>query len=273
MTPALMFSCLLAASTPIDERLDEAVRAGRPIVVHVVVGLVDNDSQGISPVPKQIGDGRSPGTNLYWGAAYGLRTFLRREGWKDVPTEGVELPGLLERRAFTRTLSRGGKAAQVVLIAEAWDGTDLPAAMRRFFALSGGAPDEVRVGGAAIPAGGDSALVVWVGHNGLMDFEVAEEVRREASPARAAAVFACFSEQYFSARLVRGGASPVVMTRGLMAPEGYVVDGAVWAFVEGRSAPHGAAEAYARYQKISLGSARRLFGVSAKEPRAEGSRP
>ncbi len=35
-------------------------------------------SQNIAPVSKDLGNGRSLTTNLYWGAAYGLKTFLRK---------------------------------------------------------------------------------------------------------------------------------------------------------------------------------------------------
>src|SRR5262245_22434175 len=64
-------------------RMTVDVAAGRPIVVHVVVALCDNEHQGIVPVPKSLGQGRNPASNLYWGARYGVRTFLAREaGWK-----------------------------------------------------------------------------------------------------------------------------------------------------------------------------------------------
>lgn len=48
-----------------------------PRVVHVFVALADNKYQGIIPVPAQLGNGSDPGRNLYWGAAYGVRTFFK----------------------------------------------------------------------------------------------------------------------------------------------------------------------------------------------------
>ena len=45
-------------------------------VAHVYVALCDNTYQGIVPVPKNLGDGQAPATNLYWGARYGVKTFL-----------------------------------------------------------------------------------------------------------------------------------------------------------------------------------------------------
>ncbi|TAL47774.1 MAG: hypothetical protein EPN89_08075, partial [Methylovulum sp.] len=50
--------------------------------ISVIVSLVDNISQGIVPVPVKIGNGDDPNSNLYWGAAYGVKTFLSKaDGW------------------------------------------------------------------------------------------------------------------------------------------------------------------------------------------------
>ncbi|MGZ5013499.1 MAG: hypothetical protein ACXV7E_05720, partial [Methylobacter sp.] len=46
--------------------------------ISVIVSLVDNVSQGIEPVPAKIGNGDDPRNNLYWGAAYGVKTFLSK---------------------------------------------------------------------------------------------------------------------------------------------------------------------------------------------------
>ncbi len=44
--------------------------------VHVYVALCDNIHQGIVPIPKDLGNGQSPRTNLYWGALYGVKTYF-----------------------------------------------------------------------------------------------------------------------------------------------------------------------------------------------------
>ena len=48
-----------------------------PRVVHVFVALADNQHQGIVPVPPALGNGSDPQHNLYWGAAYGVKTFFK----------------------------------------------------------------------------------------------------------------------------------------------------------------------------------------------------
>ena len=55
----------------------------RPRTIHVFVALADNEYQGIVPVPSRLGNGDDPGHNLYWGAAYGIKTFFARSAeWR-----------------------------------------------------------------------------------------------------------------------------------------------------------------------------------------------
>ena len=42
--------------------------------IHVIVALCDNRYQGIIPVPEHLGNGDNPATNLYWGAAFGVKS-------------------------------------------------------------------------------------------------------------------------------------------------------------------------------------------------------
>ena len=45
-----------------------------PKSIHIIVALCDNEFQGIVPVSDLLGNGREPGTNLYWGALFGVKT-------------------------------------------------------------------------------------------------------------------------------------------------------------------------------------------------------
>ncbi len=47
--------------------------------IHVFVALCDNKNQGIIPVPKSLGNGQNPATNLYWGATYGVKNFFAKK--------------------------------------------------------------------------------------------------------------------------------------------------------------------------------------------------
>ncbi len=46
--------------------------------IHIIVALCDNKYQGIIPVPKSIGNGQDSKNNLYWGTAYGIKTYFKR---------------------------------------------------------------------------------------------------------------------------------------------------------------------------------------------------
>ncbi|MDA8692513.1 hypothetical protein N9L92_00510 [Saprospiraceae bacterium] len=51
--------------------------------IHILVALCDNRYQGIVPVPQSIGNGQDPKNNLYWGTAYGIKTYFNRsQKWK-----------------------------------------------------------------------------------------------------------------------------------------------------------------------------------------------
>ena len=75
-------------------------------LVHVFVALCDNRNQGIAPVPVKLGNGQDPAGNLYWGAAYDVRTFLARsKRWEEVSLAGnPRRPEILARTLF---VSRG----------------------------------------------------------------------------------------------------------------------------------------------------------------------
>jgi len=266
------------AGADVRARVDADAQAGRPLVVHVIVALCDNAHQGIVPVPRSLGDGQDPKTNLYWGAAFGVRTFFERQGWKRVPMAAPAGGPVLEKAAFHKKMQRDGRAADVWVVAEAWDGAEIEAALVRFLRLAAGHDPESPPVGAAAPAdsggrsasapaglaaGGDAHLVAFVGHNGLMDFPPpCRPSARPGAPSRAAAVLACASRPYFLGLLRAGGAEPLLLTTGLMAPEAYVLDAAVTAFARGASSTEireASAAAYTRYQKCGLSAARRLF--------------
>ena len=66
-------------------------------------------------VAPKLGDGQNTETNLYWGAAYGVRTYLTHAGWTVRTRERTPAPGMLERVKFTRTTARRGRQVPIVL--------------------------------------------------------------------------------------------------------------------------------------------------------------
>jgi hypothetical protein len=251
----------------VQKRMDADARAGKPLVAHVVVALCDNEYQGIVPVPKQLGDGDRPGTNLYWGALYGVRThFTREAGWELVGTLTSLSDSILERVILTRTLERAGMPQQVYVVADAWRGREIEAAIGAFLEMSaGGGAERIRIDvegdSETLEAGGTAHIVAYVGHNGLMDFSVKDPVGSdETAGPRSAIVLACASRPYFESRL--GGSHPLLLTAGLMAPEAYTLDAAIRSWFAGErpaAVREAAADAYDRYQRCGIAAARKLF--------------
>lgn len=220
-------------------------------VIHVIVALCDNVHQGIVPVPKILGNGDAPRTNLYWGAAYGLKTvFKRNKAWELESSVPKNSGPLLERCTFRH------RDTGTILIADAWRGSEIRQATRSFLRESGGASfmwDKRTI----IPN-----LVIYVGHNGLMDFDLDVHLLSENPSRIPVMVFCCSSRLFFHEKLETVGAWPLLLTTGLMAPEGYVVEAAVDGWIAGE---HGAAlrdhvaATYNKYQKCGIKGARRLF--------------
>ncbi len=258
-----------AGGSAVQARIDADLRAGKPLLAHVVVALCDNEHQGIVPVPAALGDGQDPRSNLYWGAMYGVKTFLARgAGWRPAGALPAPAPPVLDRVVLRSTVQRSGRPVEAYVVAEAWDGRAMRGAIERFLALASGRnPETLQLAGpgAAPPlaACGAAHLVAFVGHNGLMDFRLAAAPDpAPGAPPRSSAVLACASKSHFLDPLRGGGSHPLLLTNGLMAPEAYSLDALVRAWFAGESAAgvrDAAAAAYARHQRCGREAARNLF--------------
>lgn len=146
----------------------------KPRAIRVFVALADNQHQGIIPVPAALGNGDDPLHNLYWGAAFGVRTFFRNSAdWKEALRVQKPYKGVLERIAFQH------RTQNVFLVADAYKGSEIKQAMTDFFRTAAGIdvhagePKECTIGGVVWCPPEDADLVVYVGHDGLMDFSFA----------------------------------------------------------------------------------------------------
>jgi hypothetical protein len=79
-------------------------------------------------------------------------------------------------------------------------------------------------------------LVVYVGHDGLMDFTLTKIFQGAGHEKRDAIVLACASKSYFASGLRPTGAQPLLWTTGLMAPEAYTLKAALDGWTAGESA-------------------------------------
>ena len=92
------FGSFLLLSTACITHNEPAGTQNRPRTVHVFVALADNAHQGIVPVPAPLGNGEDAAKNLYWGAAFGVRTYFRKTGeWKELSHQTNLSAYILER--------------------------------------------------------------------------------------------------------------------------------------------------------------------------------
>lgn len=231
-------------------------------VIHVLVALCDNKYQQIAPVPKLIGNGQDPKNNLYWGAAYGFKTyFAKQQEWQVVQTTKPQSGNILEQIIYKH------RTKDIYLVAEAYDGQYISDTVDDFINYSAGkSPQILTVNNVKINAGGDADLVVYVGHDFLMELSwqryvpddwgrqtlSAEQQKQQQS--RYAAVFACQSQRYFSPPLSRLGITPLILTTQNMAPEAY----SIYAMIDGWTNDQSkeqirkkVATAYSKYQRLS----------------------
>jgi hypothetical protein len=215
---------------------------GETRTIRVFVALADNASQGIVPVPAKIGNGDDADENLYWGTSEGFRSVFRNsKAWQKVSSTKPETGPVLERLDFKH------REHDCSLVAEAWRGSEMKACTEAFFA-------ELKSGGAD--------LVVYVGHDGLMDFSLPTIVGNERKKPASAMVLCCKSRAFFGPHLEALGAEPVLMTEQLMYPGSFLVRDAAAAWLRGDSLAGirmTAARSYAANQGISVKAAAGVF--------------
>lgn len=227
--------------------------------IHVFVALCDNKNQGIVLVPKKIGNGQDPANNLYWGCAFGVKTyFMKSKNWTYFGSLKASKP-ILERVVLKH------KSADYYLIADAYDGANIKECTTDFLKACSGSRNGVeKYNKQIIGSGGNSDVIAYIGHNGLMDFKLDSLYTAQDSQQRKAIILACKSKPYFNAALKASGASPLLWTTQFMAPEAYTLHDAIEGFLaqESDSQIHKrAAKAYAKYQKCSEKAAQKLLAT------------
>jgi len=229
-------------------------------VIHVFVALADNVNQGIVPVSHSLGDGDNPKTNLYWGAAFGIKTFFSKNpDWQLLSVVQNPKTAVLERCIFKH------RSHTLFLVADAYQGKEIRTAISEFLhALSGEPGEKITAGESEFSLHGSAELLAYVGHDGLMDFQLPNIARQRDTRQRQAIILACASKQLFSQPLKPTGALPLLWTTNLMAPEAYILSAAVDGWIAKESAEQireRAARAYDKYQHCGLRSARGLFAT------------
>jgi hypothetical protein len=255
-TLLLLALCFGSSAAAQDERY--------PHAVHVYVALADNLHQGIVPVPSKLGNGQDPARNLYWGAAFGVKTYFKKSPeWKLLTCGPGHKPIVLERCIF----EHDDRVAY--LVADAYDGAHIREAVTDFLtATAGGNQETITFGQSGwqlnLAAGGAADLVAYVGHDAFMDFQIPPIAGSKGNKQRRAIVLACASKSFFAPYIRPTGADPLLWTTGLMAPEAYTLEAALDGWIAGEddeAIRRRAAEAYDKYQKCGSRGALRLFAT------------
>lgn len=199
--------------------------------IHIFVALCDNKYQGIVPVPPKIGNGQDPNNNLYWGCGYGIRTYFKKsKEWKLLRTQKIDSLKL-ERIVFKHTTKN------YYLVADAYNGKFIKQCTIDFFnACAGKLKDTIHIQNKIIGIGGHSKLVSYIGHDGLMDFDLKIPFPNIDNKKRDCIILACVSKHYFAPYLEQTKAYPLVWTTGLMCPEAYTVHDAITGYINGENA-------------------------------------
>lgn len=215
-------------------------------------------------MPAKLGNGEDAGRNLYWGSAFGVKTFFSRSAdWKLLSCSHDTKPEVLERCIFKHN------DVNVYLIADAYRGREIQTVVLDFMDSAAGlsreqitlrdAPQEV-----PLQIRGGSQLIVYVGHDGLMDEPLPRVSRRKDNASREAIILACASKIYFAAPIRASGAHPLLWTTNLMAPEAYTLKSAIDGWIRsetGEQIRERAAVAYDKYQKCGIRAARKLMAT------------
>tara|TARA_R110002096_G_scaffold4501_25_gene21223 strand:+ start:24820 stop:25536 length:717 start_codon:yes stop_codon:yes gene_type:complete len=212
-----------------------------PRSIRVFVALCDNETQGIIPVGARIGNGNDPDNNLYWGCSDGFALYFQNSrNWKRTASEKDVTPTILRRLTFHHV------AADLKITADAYRGSEMKQCLLDFEAAS---------------TSGTHDLVAFIGHNGLMDFQLPAPRANPGSPTDVI-VLSCLSERYFGDRLRNAGCRTILTTRQLMYPGAFLLHDVIESWRRGGSfADHriAAGKAYARNQGISAKAGAGIF--------------
>lgn len=226
--------------------------------IHVFVALCDNVNQGIVPVPEKIGNGQDAKNNLYWGAMYGVKSYFKRsKSWTLISMQSASEKYILERLLFKHNNSN------TYLLADAYDGRYIKKTTIDFLEANAGHNEEiVEHDNKKLTFGGKANLLGYIGHDGLMEFNVEGNFKPINIDKREAIILACISKDYFKPYLEKTKSNPLVWTTGLMAPEAYTLKAAIdgWVLNETNTQiKERAAQAYHKYQKCGIRGARNLL--------------
>ena len=213
----------------IIENLKQKIAKNKPLIVHVFVPLCDNENQGIVPTTPKLGNGLDLRNNLYWGVRHGMRTIFKNNfNWKKKHQYNPSDSNVLERVIFKRNYNK----TEVVLIMDAYRGDRMKECLEDYFnGLAENKMDTIVIDSISYPAFGNADLLVFNGHNGLMDTDISFEVTQKNIRQKDAISISCSSMYYFDQFYKKTNSYPLVTTEHSLYPGGFIIEGIIdkWA--------------------------------------------
>lgn len=247
------------AGTPVTERREQHIQFDSTYQsIHIFVALCDNENQGIVKVLASIGNGQKPSTNLYWGCGYGIKTFFKKSAeWKLLKTSTIN-DTIMERLVFKHA------SQKYYLVADAYNGKYIAQCISDFLSSACGRwKDTVHINdNLTIGCCGNSQLVSYIGHDGLMEHILNDRFTNTDGKKRDVIILACTSRTFFSPYLEPANVNPIVWTKHFMAPEAYTIHDAITGYVKKESNQEileRAIKAYATYQKCGIRGAKSIL--------------
>jgi hypothetical protein len=257
----------------------DAAQSGKPVVIEVFVPLCSEKRGGPCGKHKGAGDGSDLEANIYWGAIYGARRFMERAwmGWTKTEQTAGEGSVVLERATFKRSVSgsRWGATSpvEVIVVLQAYQGDANDQALEHFRdkASSGGSVKFNDGGGVREEA---VHVVGFMGRNPLLkngkpprekDLDLPEVEKDGGLPSFS---IAAHSRETLATWLYKAGSPALVLSRGAVASEGYLLEAVLRGLAEndpGFSIRKRATEVYAKHHKLMKSVAEIHFSPTIPE--------
>ena len=207
-------------------KLKEMLRKRLVISVLALVFSIQLFSQDTVKVFVALWDS-PPESDLYWGMKYGMKTYFSKDADWEVVRKVKPGVKIKEQIIFFN------KNLNLYVDAMAYNADSIKTAITEFIEYTYNADT--------------NKLVIYVGHDGLMDFDVEVVPQKNKCDVM---VFSCISDYYFSPFV-----DMCLSTYTLMAPEAYVVMAAIesWAANDSeKEIRKNTAKVYAKYQKSTI---------------------
>ncbi|MBN1759775.1 MAG: hypothetical protein JW863_15720 [Chitinispirillaceae bacterium] len=192
---------------------------------------------------------------------YGVKSFFktRDDEWQLVAAPESENTAVLDRLRMKHVKE------DPYMFADTYDGEKIKQCIEDFLKASNvQMPVEVSSQSRTLAFGGNADLIAYVGHDGLMDFNVSLQYSSTVEKTKEVIILACYSKSYFSPEIRKAKANPTLWTTRLMAPEAYTLQAALDGWIRnetGKEINERAAQIYQKYQKCGINGARKLFAI------------